>query len=213
VRVLPLGVDATVFRPDPDDRADTRKALGISNDRTLLIYAGRLSNDKNVRTLFEAFDRVEHAEPGRFHLLVVGDGPARESLVACQRKGASLTWIRYVAESPGLARLYRAADIFVHPGVHETFGLVALESQACGTPVLGIRGSRLDRIIQHGVDHWAETNSAEALAQAIADFARNALPMSRTALSALVTGEYGWDRVFSQLFCIYEEVWAQYRRT
>jgi alpha-1,6-mannosyltransferase len=211
VRALPLGVDTTVFRPDPDDRAETRKSLGIPDESRLLLYVGRLSSDKNVRVLFDAFDLLE--ETPRFHLLVVGDGPMRENLISAQRKGASITWKRYVTDSTDLARLYRASDVFVHPGVHETFGLVALESQACGTPVLGIRGSRMDRIIQHGTDAWAGTNSARALANAIKNFAGSASSMPRSTLSALVSEHYDWERVFSRLFCIYDEVWAQYRRT
>jgi alpha-1,6-mannosyltransferase len=213
VRALPLGVDTTVFRSDGDDCAGTRSSLGIPDNRILLLYVGRLSNDKNVRLLFEAFNLVEQAEPGRFHLLIVGDGPAHESLVALQRQGASLTWVRYVTDSAGLAGIYRAADLFVHPGLHETFGLVALESQACGTPVIGLRGSRMDRIIQHGLEHWADTDSADALAKAIRGFASDLSSISPSALSARIAERYDWDRVFSQLFCIYGEVWAQYHDT
>jgi alpha-1,6-mannosyltransferase len=211
VRALPLGVDTTVFRPDPDDRTETRKSLGIPDESRLLLYVGRLSSDKNVRVLFDAFDLLENSP--RFHLLVVGDGPMRENLNGALRKGASITWKPYVTDSTDLARLYRASDVFVHPGVHETFGLVALESQACGTPVLGIRGSRMDRIIHHGTDAWADTNSAQALASAIKNFAGSASSMPRSTLSALVSERYDWERVFSRLFCIYDEVWAQYRRT
>lgn len=211
VRALPLGADTTVFRPDPDDGAETRKSFGIPAESELLLYVGRLSSDKNVRVLFDAFALLE--EGRRFHLLVVGDGPGRENLILAQRKGASITWIRYETDSPGLARLYRAADVFVHPGLHETFGLVALESQACGTPVLGIRGSRMDRIIQHGTEAWADTNSAQALANAIKNFGASVSPMPRATLSAIVAERYDWDRVFSHLFCIYEQVWAEYHRT
>ncbi len=211
-RALPLGVDTTVFRPDPDDRAETRKSLGIPAESELLLYVGRLSSDKNARLLFDAFDLVEEAQPGRFHLLVVGDGPLRAHLSSRQRKGASIAWVRYAAESTGLARLYRASDLFVHPGVHETFGLVALESQACGTPVVGIRGSRMDKIIQGGTDAWANGNSAAALANAIKGFAASTSSMPRATLSALVSERYDWNRVFSHLFCIYDEVWAQYHR-
>ena len=61
------------------------------------------------------------------------------------------------------------------PGVQETFGLVALESQACGTPVVGIRGSYMDRIICHDQKSWAQENSPEALADAIEDFSAKKL--------------------------------------
>jgi alpha-1,6-mannosyltransferase len=213
VRALPLGVDTKVFRPDPDDRVETRKSLGIPTERELLLYVGRLSNDKNVRVLFKAFELVEEAQPGRFHLLVVGDGPTRQNLISAQRKGAGITWIRYVTGSADLARFYRTSDLFVHPGVHETFGLVALESQACGTPVVGIRGTRMDRIIRHGTDGWGDTNSPLSLAHAIGDFAGTASSMPREALASLVSADYDWNRVFSHLFCIYDEVWAEYRPT
>ena len=207
VRALPLGVDTTVFRPDPDDRTETRKSLGIPVESELLLYVGRLSSDKNVRVLFDVFELVEEAQPGRFHLLVVGDGPMRQNLISAQRKGGSITWIRYVTDSTGLARLYRASDLFIHPGVHETFGLVALESQACGTPVVGIRGSRMDTIIQGGTEAWADANSVPALANAIKNFVPS-MPGAR--LSSLVSERYDWNRVFLHLFCIYDQVWAQY---
>jgi alpha-1,6-mannosyltransferase len=53
--------------------------------------------------------------------------------------------------------------LFVHPGVQKTFGLVALESQACGTAVVGIRGSYMDRIILNDQRFWANDNSADAI--------------------------------------------------
>ena len=77
-----------------------------------------------------------------------------------------VSWIQYCTD-PRSRGFYRAADLFVHPGVQETFGLVALESQACGTPVVGIRGSYMDQIICHDQEPWAGENSAEALADAI----------------------------------------------
>jgi alpha-1,6-mannosyltransferase len=108
-----------------------------------------------------------------------------------------------------LARYYRAADLFVHPGTQETFGLVALESQACGTPVVGIRGSRLDGIILHDQQGWAETDSPAALAEAIEQFSRRDLrALGATAVKGVA--EYSWPHVFERLFCIYREVCANY---
>ena len=106
--------------------------------------------------------------PDDFHLLVIGDGPQRDELAAiASSERRHVSWIQYCTDSADLARYYRAADLFVHPGVQETFGLVALESQACGTPVVGIRGSYMDRIIFHEQEIWARENTPEALADAI----------------------------------------------
>ncbi len=76
----------------------------------------------------------------------------------CRQRTGSVTWLQYCTDSLELARFYRAADLFVHPGVQETFGLMALESQACGTPVVGIRGSYMDRIIFRSQEPWAREN-------------------------------------------------------
>jgi alpha-1,6-mannosyltransferase len=94
----------------------------------------------------------------------------------------------------------------VHPGVQETFGLVALESQACGTPVVGIRGSYMDRIIHSDQTFWAPENSGEALAQAILDACATDLPASGAEAGRQVARQYSWTHVFDRLFAIYREV-------
>jgi alpha-1,6-mannosyltransferase len=120
-------------------------------------------------------------------------------------------WIQYSTDPLQLARYYRAADLFVHPGTQETFGLVALESQACGTPVVGIRGSRLDGIILHDQDSWARGNNPEALAAAIEQFSDRDLMELGSSAAQRAASEYAWPRVFERLFCIYREVCAQYK--
>ena len=122
-----------------------------------------------------------------------------------------LTWLPYCTDSAELAQYYRAADLFVHPSVEETFGLVALESQACGTPVVGIRGTYLDDVIQHDQNSWAHENSAAALAEAIEAMAARDLPAMGASAAAAVRNRYAWPRVFGRLFCVYQEVCARYR--
>ncbi len=212
-RVLPLGVDASIFRPEPDDRLATRRSLGIRADRRLLLYVGRLSKDKNVRALFGAFDLLDKEVPDQFYLLVVGDGPERSKLQWLLRQGANVSWVRYLADSAELARFYRAADLFVHPGLYETFGLVTLESQACGTPVLGFRGSPMDSVILHGLEAWPKTNSPRELANAIRKFGENPPLLGRDQLAAETTARYDWNRVFTQLLCIYDELCAKYQHS
>ena len=166
VRVLSLGVNADIFRPDKSDREATRASLHLKPGRKLLLYVGRLAKEKNTTKLFRAFEILHRRRPSGFHLLVIGDGAQRSQLGKLQRRTKNVSWIRYCAEPRELARYYRAADLFVHPGVQETFGLVALESQACGTPVVGIRGSAMDDLIFHEHTNWAQENTAEALAKA-----------------------------------------------
>ncbi|MGB9476432.1 MAG: glycosyltransferase, partial [Candidatus Udaeobacter sp.] len=182
VRPVRLGVNTSIFKPTPDDRAATRDSLGVGRGQTLLLYAGRLATEKNTQTLFQAFELLGQREQNRFYLVVIGDGPQRNKIQKLQRRIGNVSWISYCADSVDLARYYRAADLFVHPGVQETFGLVALESQACGTPVVGIRGSYMDRIICHDQKSWAQKNNPDALADAIEDFSAKKLSvLGRTA--------------------------------
>jgi alpha-1,6-mannosyltransferase len=212
VRSVRLGVNTAVFKPVPDDRTATRQSLGIDRGRILLLYTGRLSREKNTQTLLRAFEILHLRKDNKFNLVIIGDGPEREKVQKFQRRLGNISWISYCADSVDLARYYRAADLFVHPGVQETFGLVALESQACGTPVVGIRGSYMDGVICHDQKSWAQENSPEALADAIEDFSSKKLSaVGRTAAGA-TENLYSWPRVFEELFCIYREVRANYRR-
>jgi alpha-1,6-mannosyltransferase len=208
-RLVPLGVNTDNFAPDPDDGPEMRKTLGIGPGQKLLLYVGRLAPEKNTSALFEAFRILMTRRPGEFRLVVIGDGPQREQLRQLEAETQAVNWIQYSTDPLELARSYRAADLFVHPGTQETFGLVALESQACGTPVVGIRGSRLDGIILHDQDGWAAENSAEALAGAIQQFSERDL-RAMGDIAAKGAAEYSWPRVFERLFCIYREVCANY---
>jgi alpha-1,6-mannosyltransferase len=122
----------------------------------------------------------------------------------------ALTWLPYCADPAELARYYRAADLFVHPGTRETFGLVAVEAQACGTPVIGFAGSRLDDVIEHDQQFWAQRNDATALAQAIVVATQHDLQALGRGAAIKVAQRFAWPLVFDRLFCIYREVCSQY---
>jgi alpha-1,6-mannosyltransferase len=210
VRVLNLGVNVDIFHPDSDDTQTTRKSLRVRPEQKLLLYVGRLAKEKNTQTLFKACEILQRRSSLRFHLLVIGDGPDRSRLRKLQTRLQNVSWIRYCAEPLELAGYYRAADLFVHPGAQETFGLVALESQACGTPVVGIRGSAMDDLIFHEQKAWARENTPEALADAIERFSAKDLSLLGGEAAPTAARLHAWPRVFERLFCIYREVCANY---
>jgi alpha-1,6-mannosyltransferase len=206
VRVLSLGVNAEIFRPDTSGIEAIRRSLGVTSSQNLLLYVGRLAKEKNTATLLRAFKSLLRRRPNEFHLLVIGDGPDRVQLRKTQLRASNLSWIRYCADPRELARFYRAADLFVHPGVQETFGLAALECQACGTPVVGIRGSYMDNVICHDQDSWALENSPDALANAIERCSDRKLAVLGRNAARVARSLYSWSRVFDELFCIYGEL-------
>jgi alpha-1,6-mannosyltransferase len=213
VRAVRLGVNTNIFKPIPDDEQSTRALLGIARQQKLLLYVGRLAREKNTPTLLRAFELLQRRRSSEFHLLIIGDGPQRKELRRLERRAKDVSWIQYCTDSADLARYYRAADLFVHPGVQETFGLVALESQACGTPVVGIRGSYMDQLICHDQESWARANSAEALAEAIERASTRKLSILGGRAARAAEDLYSWPRVFEELFCIYRETCANYRRS
>lgn len=202
--VVRLGVDTTVFRPGDRDLG-MRGRLGVPEGRICLLFVGRLAHEKGVGTLLDAFRRLHAEERGRFHLLVVGQGPLRRDVDAVARETGAVGWTDNFQDSGELARVYRAADIFVHPGVLETFGLVTVEAQACGLPVVGIRGSYMDRLAFCGIERWAEENSPAALAAAVRALAGG--PRDEVgALVAEAAAAYAWPKVFEELFAVYRQV-------
>jgi alpha-1,6-mannosyltransferase len=202
-----LGVDIGTFTKALD-KSLTRVEFDIPNDRIVLLYVGRLAPEKNVKALFQAFDLLSKEAPGRFHLFIVGDGHYRDEVFELRKSIGATTWVRYCSDQQRLAKIHRAADLFVHPGVQETFGLVALESQACGTPVVGIHGSYMDRIIFADQSHWAKENTPESLAAAIRAMSHTDLAAAGNEASRRVIQRYSWQKVFDRMFEVYQKIRA-----
>jgi alpha-1,6-mannosyltransferase len=212
VESIDLGVDADVFHPNGAPSALLRRELRIPEGRRLLLYVGRLASEKNVRTLFDAFGILHRKVPQKYHLLTIGDGALRPALVRLREETQCVTWLQYCREPAELASVYRTSDLFVHPGIQETFGLVTLESQACGTPVIGIRGSYMDRIILSNQRHWAAENTPYSLADAIEAKFGEDLRESGLQASIAAREHYSWKIVFQRLFSVYEEVISRFTK-
>lgn len=212
VRHNDLGVDTDIFQPREGELNDVRGMYGIPTERKLLLYVGRLAQEKNTHTLFAAFRLLHQEAPGKFQLFVVGDGLQRKELERLKTEAVgSVSHLAYCNQSEDLAKIYRAADLFVHPGVQETFGLATLEAQACGTPVIGIRGSYMDRIIHNDQTMWAEANTPDALAEAIVQMNRAEHQIDRVTLHRRIARKYSWDQIFELLFAEYREIVESYR--
>ena len=204
--VVDMGVDPVAFHPPTEPKHKLRARLGLPQDGGLLLYVGRLAAEKNTVTLCAAMLELHRREPGRVHLVVAGEGLQQSTVEKARRATGSITWFPFLNEHARLLELYHAADLFVHPGVKETFGLVTAEAQACGLPMVGIRGTAMDRVVGHEQSFWANENTGAALAGAIESaFTRDLATLGRVAQAATLR-HFAWSKVFARQFDLYREV-------
>lgn len=207
VRPIKLGVDVDAFQPGAPDPS-IRARFGIPESAFFLLYVGRLAGEKNVRVLFDAFERLRRTSRRDYRLLCVGQGPWREQLLQTRMATGekNVHWLPHLGDSRALAALYRSSDLEVHPSINETFGLVPLEAQACGLAVCGIRGSCLDENILEGLNLWARQNTGADLADAVERMAASDRQALGAKASTQVRARYAWPVVLRELWTCYEEL-------
>jgi glycosyltransferase involved in cell wall biosynthesis len=146
----PYAVDSDVFQPNPLGREGARRMLGVSRDRFLLMFSGKLIPGKNPRLVLQALERMP--ERSRISFLVVGDGPLRAQLEREGRRilGGNILFAGFQNQSR-LSTFYQAADAFVLPSEYETWGLVVNEAMRFGLPaVVSDRAGCAADLVQDG---------------------------------------------------------------
>jgi D-inositol-3-phosphate glycosyltransferase len=217
---IPPGVDLARFRPG--DRAAARWALGLAPDAVVLAFAGRIQPLKAPDVLLHAAAALLAREPAlraRLVVLVAG-GPSGSGLAeptALQELAVRLGLDDVVRFYPpqaadGLVAVFRAADVVAVPSHNESFGLVALEAQACGTPVVAARVGGLPVAVAdgrsgllvdgHGAGPWADALAAVAL-----DAGRRATLSAGALAHARL---FSWDRTTDALLGTYAGAAAEF---
>jgi D-inositol-3-phosphate glycosyltransferase len=170
VHVAPPGVDTAAFRPL--DRALTRQHIGVPGGVPVVLFVGRLENRKGLADLAAALPKVRDTYPD-VRLLVVGGSPdpadPESAGEVLRRHGvADCADMRGSVANDELVTYYSAADVTVVPSRYEPYGLVAVESLACGTPVVAARVGCLKWLIPDGeVGRIVPPQAPDALAAAI----------------------------------------------
>lgn len=195
VDVLGLGVDTRCFSPIHRDPA-WRRSLGLEGDGPLLIYAGRLDNEKRAGVLLEMF-RLLPPQLGAA-MVLIGHGKLREGIMA-EAAGLPIAFPGYITDRAELARALASADIYVSGMADETFGISVIEAQASGLPVVGVAaGAMVERVPRH-TGLLGPVDDAAVMARNVAKvWAGDAAGMGRAARDH-VAGRFGWDRTFERL--------------
>ena len=224
VAVIPCGVDPTVFHPIRT--ADAREKLGRDQCERLILFVGRIEQIKGIDVLLRALALLFFRRPelrSEVCLLVIGgaldpgdDAPETEKIIELRRLVHEHRMEANVAfvgsrEQEALALYYAAADVCAVPSLTESFGLVALEAMACGTPVVGTRVGGLQTVIEDGESGLlVPAGDYQALAEAIAQVLTDARLRIHLAHGARDRAErFTWTRVGDRMVELYDRVLAR----
>jgi D-inositol-3-phosphate glycosyltransferase len=212
VEIVPPGVDHAFF--SPGDRRGARGALGLG-DHPVLLFVGRIQPLKGLSVAISALAELSPAHPDA--VLVVVGGPSgadgetemahAEALIA--RHGLA-DRVRFVPPQPHhlLSTYYRAADVCVVPSRSESFGLVALEAAACGTPVVAAAVGGLLTLVDDGVTGvLVDTRDPHDYARAVAGVLDD--PSRAAAMSAAAAERarsYTWSTTAARLRRLYADL-------
>ncbi len=209
VELIPCGVDLSRFRPI--GRAAARRELGL-NGHKVMLYVGRIEPLKGADLLLHTAAALE-TEEGVQVLVVGSDADGSGEVERLQRLSEDLELgdtVEFVGRVPQeqLALYYSAADVCVVPSFYESFGLAALESMACGTPVVASRVGGLSTIVQHGKTGYLKSwRCPEAFAQSLEMIMANEDlrdSMGRAARHRAET--LSWEQVAGRLLALYERL-------
>ena len=212
IQLAPCGVDLGTFKPL--DREESRKRLGLNGDKVLL-YVGRIESLKGVELLVRTTAHLDTCEPVR--VLVVGDDNGQDREVDRLREladtlavGENIDFVGRVAQDE-LPVYYSAADVCVVPSFYESFGLAALESMACGTPVVASRVGGLSTVIQHGSTGYLKSwRCPEAFANSLEMLISSKSLQHSMGLAARRRAEdMSWDKVAERIAGVYSAVAAE----
>lgn len=214
ITVIPCGVDGRLFYPRNQHDAHARLELPCGR---LLLFVGRIERLKGIDTLLEAAAQLV-AEGGHddLRVLIVGgdiesncaDNPELRRVQVLTKTLGIQDRVDFLGSQPQaeLPYYYAAADLTIMPSHYESFGMVALESMACGTPVIASRVGGLASLVRDGETGYLvpAEDPAELAARIRTLLADDALRLRLGAQAADYAHQYRWPRITAQVIDLYD---------
>jgi D-inositol-3-phosphate glycosyltransferase len=215
LNIVPCGVDLRLFTPGSQRERAVLRARLSPDGRPLVLYVGRLDPIKGIDLLLESVAEMQAAP----RLVVVGGNPPEDPEIERLRARAEELGLGERVLFPGavpqreLPPYYRAADALAVTSRYESFGLVAVEALACGTPVVAARVGGLPTILRHGENgllvRWRCPEAfAEQLDALLTDDALHAR-LARAARASVA--RFDWREIGDEVRAIYQELTIEQR--
>lgn len=206
IEVIPGGVDLERFHPM--DQAEARRELGLDDSR-LILFVGRLDPFKGIELLLEATAQIKKKEGLRL-LIVGGDAESQGEVHRWGGRAWELgidSIVTFVGAVPQdrLPFYYNAADVCVVPSYHESYGLVAVEAMACGTPVIASRvGGLMSTVKDSETGYLIPWHRSEAFAERMELVLGNeALAQGLGRRARLAVAGLGWPAIADRVLALY----------
>ncbi|MFN6963798.1 MAG: glycosyltransferase [Pyrinomonadaceae bacterium] len=213
IHVAPRGVNSAQFSPERrsrEIRAEMISRAGIPEDAAVLLYAGRISPEKNIGLLVEMMEILAADTSRDYRLVVAGDGPQAEWLrEQGERRAKGKIVLLGHLDKEMLAGYYANADVFVHPNPREPFGIAPLEAMASGVPTLAPNSGG---ILSYATNDnaWLVEPDARAFSEAVREIVGSDSLREKKIANALAaaranTREASTDRLLATYDKLYED--------
>lgn len=216
--VIPPGVDVSHFYPIPPDEA--KQFIGLKPEDRMILFVGRIEPLKGVDSLIQAIPQLKLNDKDRpVHLAIIGGDPT----ASAQDMTSEMTRLQKLCDELGVGQTviflgkraqdtlpyyYSAAEALVMPSLYESFGMVALEAMACGTPVIASEVGGLGYLVQNEVTGYTIPDSEpETLSDKLSWLLND--PPLRAAMgkrAAQYAQGYSWDKIAAQIAGVYADL-------
>ena len=216
IYVCPRGVDAEVFRADRKSeivKKEMRERANISADSIVLLYAGRISPEKNIGLLVEMMKILAKDSAKDYRLLIAGAGPQADWLKEETAKNFpdKIVQLGHL-DKETLADYYANADVFVHPNPKEPFGIAPLEAMVSGVPTLAPNSGG---ILSYATNEnaWLVEPTGENFANSVREIIENSAETERRTKNAIATAlDNTREKSTANLFATYDEMYEDFQR-
>jgi D-inositol-3-phosphate glycosyltransferase len=216
--IIPPGVDTTHFYPIPADEA--KQFVGLKPEDRMVLFVGRIEPLKGLDTLIQAMACLDTRDLHLpVHLAVIGGEPnalpenmsgemARLQKLCDDLCMGGLVVFLGKRGQDTLPYYYSAAEVVVMPSLYESFGMVALEAMACGTPVVASEVGGLGYLVQNGVTGYTIPDSdPEALCEKLSWLLSDAALHQKMGVAAAEYAKsYAWEIIAAQIIDVYEQL-------